>query len=226
MMNKFFKVFPTKEFNILFFVFWVFSVVVLLFTNRGDVEILINKTSISAFDKPFYFLTFLGHGTFAVIVLIILMLKNYYHSFYMFFSLLFVTIFSNLFKRLFFLQLLRPQWNFYYDDYSRVIFDAPVNYLRSFPSGHTMTIFALAAILTLIINKRNFSLVFFFIAIMVSISRIYLLQHYYTDILWGAIFGFFAAYSGYCITEFLFKKTKDKHMKSSLFKDLKRWLSV
>lgn len=223
MMNKLF--FPSKDFNLLFFIFWILSVIVLFSTNRGDVELFMNRHSFPLLDKPVYYLTFLGHGTFAVIILIIMLFKNYYYSFYLFFTLLLVTIFSNLFKRFFFLDYLRPMWNFYYDDYSRVLYDAPVNYLRSFPSGHAMTAFALVAILALIIDKRNSTLWLFFLAILVSISRVYLLQHYFSDIVWGAIFGYLAATLGYHITELLFRKKKEKYFKASLITDLRHLVS-
>ncbi len=221
-MNKNLKHIPGRDFLFLFLFFWLISVILLIFTDKDDVELFINSVSVPSLDKLFYGITFLGHGVFATIILILLLLKNYYHSLYLFFTLLLVAFFSNLFKRIIFFQHQRPMWNFYYDDLQRVISDAPVNYLRSFPSGHTMTVFAVAFILSVIFNKRIYTYILFFIAVIVCISRIYLLQHYFADVVWGSIIGISSAYLGIMITEYFFISKKEKLLNSSLFSRLKK----
>jgi undecaprenyl-diphosphatase len=57
----------------------------------------------------------------------------------------------------------------------------------SFPSSHAANVFGLAAILS---NKyRRFSFCFFFVAIVVGISRVYVGVHYPFDVLAGAVVG-------------------------------------
>ncbi len=221
-MNKILKHIPGRDFLILFLLFWMTSVIVLIFTDKDDVELFINSVSSPFFDKFFYVITYLGHGTFSSIILIIMLLRNYYHSLYLFFTLILVAFFSNLFKRIFFFQHLRPMWNLYYDDLHRVIIEAPVNYLRSFPSGHAMTVFAVAFILAVIFNKRIYTYILFFVAMIVCISRIYLLQHYFADIVWGSIIGISSAYLGIIITDYFFILNKEKLLNSSLLNRLKK----
>lgn len=57
----------------------------------------------------------------------------------------------------------------------------------SFPSGHAMLAFACAYILGIIDKKNTFA--YYLLAVLISFSRVYLGQHYPSDVLAGAIFG-------------------------------------
>lgn len=61
----------------------------------------------------------------------------------------------------------------------------------SFPSGHTMAAFGLYSMLTKISGKKHRRLGLFFaiLAILVGVSRVFLVQHFLADILAGAAFG-------------------------------------
>ncbi len=64
----------------------------------------------------------------------------------------------------------------------------------SFPSGHTMAAFALYSLLILLLPKRKrYALPLFFIALLVAVSRIYLVQHFLEDVFLGAILGLLIA---------------------------------
>lgn len=77
-----------------------------------------------------------------------------------------------------------------------VVPDVELNSGRtSFPSGHTMSAFALYSMLALIMGKRyeKWGLLFAFMAILVAVSRIFLVQHFLADIFAGAIGGLVCA---------------------------------
>jgi membrane-associated phospholipid phosphatase len=61
----------------------------------------------------------------------------------------------------------------------------------SFPSGHTMAAFALYSLLSLMVGQKyeRFGLAFALIAILVGVSRIFLVQHFLIDVLAGAFLG-------------------------------------
>lgn len=61
----------------------------------------------------------------------------------------------------------------------------PISY--SFPSGHTLSSFAVAEVLSVYFNK--YSLIFIGIAFLIALSRLYLYVHYPTDIIAGIILG-------------------------------------
>ncbi len=66
-----------------------------------------------------------------------------------------------------------------------LLIPAPTGF--SFPSGHTLSSFAAASVLGL--SQRNWAVPAFTLALFISLSRIYLLVHYPTDILAGMILG-------------------------------------
>lgn len=82
----------------------------------------------------------------------------------------------------------------------------------SFPSGHSTASMAFALALFLGVNKKYSWLAFVF-ALVMGISRIYLVVHYPTDVLAGFIVGSVGAVISYFVTRYAFKKfeeNKDK----------------
>jgi len=65
--------------------------------------------------------------------------------------------------------------------------------VHSFPSGHTTTAFAMALIMAHIINRKFWSVLLPLLALLAGYSRIYLAQHFPTDILAGMCIGIFSA---------------------------------
>ena len=63
----------------------------------------------------------------------------------------------------------------------------PLQY--AFPSGHTTTAFVLFTMLALFTSKRVIQVVLSICAILVGISRVYLMAHWFTDIMAGATLG-------------------------------------
>ena len=60
----------------------------------------------------------------------------------------------------------------------------------SFPSGHTMSAFALFGLVALLLpQKKSVALVILFLAVLVGISRVYLIHHFFIDIYAGSIIG-------------------------------------
>ena len=69
---------------------------------------------------------------------------------------------------------------------------------HSFPSGHTMSAFAVYAILAFLIGgKKTFGVAMLILAVLVGISRMYLVQHFMQDVYLGSILGVLIAMSIY-----------------------------
>lgn len=64
-----------------------------------------------------------------------------------------------------------------------------MHYFQSFPSGHTMTAFAFACFVALILKQPKWGLFSLLIAILVGYSRMYLFQHFPRDVFAGGILG-------------------------------------
>ncbi len=61
---------------------------------------------------------------------------------------------------------------------------------NSFPSGHTMSAFAVFTLLTLMVPRKKYlGFIFCLLAILSGIARVYLCQHFLKDIYLGAILG-------------------------------------
>ena len=67
----------------------------------------------------------------------------------------------------------------------RLLITKPVSY--SFPSGHTLSSFAVAGVLSVYFSQ--YKLIFMTIAFLIALSRIYLYVHYPTDVIAGIIIG-------------------------------------
>ena len=61
--------------------------------------------------------------------------------------------------------------------------------MNSFPSGHTITAFAVFMILILIVKNNFLKALFVVVAILAGWSRVYLSQHFLGDVLSGALIG-------------------------------------
>lgn len=72
----------------------------------------------------------------------------------------------------------------------------------SFPSGHSMSAFALYGLLILFLPYRNkYVILLFTIAVAVAISRVYLVQHFYVDVYFGSLIGVLVAILFYALHE-------------------------
>lgn len=79
----------------------------------------------------------------------------------------------------------------------------------SFPSGHTSSSFAAAVVLMHYYGKKGIP--FLILAILMGFSRIYVLVHYPSDVIGGAVIGSMAGWLSITVSEklSLFKKEKD-----------------
>lgn len=147
-------------------------------------EFIQNHFHSMGLDKFFSFITFLGDKglIWIIISLFLLSSKKYRKIGVMAISALILATLlgQGLMKHL--VQRSRP-----FIDYPALksIISAPSGY--SFPSGHTTSSFAVAAVLAKKIKK--YQIVFWILAFSISFSRLYLLVHYPSDVIVGAILG-------------------------------------
>lgn len=172
-----------------YILFVVAGALVIAFTAKGDIVMLINKYSTPSLDSFFLFVTNIGLGSFVAITGALFLFYKIRWGLFTLINLLWVGIFTNLLKRVLFPNLPRPFHHFYYDDFHRFIYDAPLIYYSSFPSGHTVAIFGFCSVLAYLLKNKALSFTFFILAFLVGMSRIYLLQHFFIDVYAGSVLG-------------------------------------
>lgn len=177
-------------FSILFTIYFLIGLGIVVFIKRGDVVLALNSVSSESCDKFFFIITKLGLGGFIAIIGGLFLLYKFRWALLVFINLGLVGLFTNIFKRVFFDQLPRPMFYFYYDDFTRFIYEAPISYFNTFPSGHSLSIFAFGSLMAFLLNNKTAGFFLFTLALLVSISRIYLLQHFFIDTWAGASLGF------------------------------------
>ena len=88
----------------------------------------------------------------------------------------------------------------------------------SFPSGHAATIFAMCLILAGFTRNKTLKILFLFIAFLVAFSRVYLSQHFLTDMYAGSFIGILSSVLIFVI----FDGFKAKWLDSSLLQVTKK----
>ncbi len=80
----------------------------------------------------------------------------------------------------------------------------------SFPSGHTLTSFAAAEVIWRYCGSK-YGIIAAVWALLMGLSRIYLMVHFPTDVIGGAVIGVMIGCLAVIITNIIFKKNKSKN---------------
>ncbi|WP_250237922.1 phosphatase PAP2 family protein [Cardinium endosymbiont of Oedothorax gibbosus] len=106
-----------------------------------------------------------------------------------------MSIVVQLLKRAFFMHRLRPIALLPVGESLHLVEGVPLLRDLSFPSGHSATIFLLISVIQLLSESKNkiYSVILLGLALTVAYSRMYLCQHFYTDVYVGAWIGTVAA---------------------------------
>lgn len=192
-MKDFFKVITQNQFFYLLNLFLMLGITLFLCCfSRIEGFMWFNQIHTSVLSAFFEAITFLGDGWFCIILaLLILVLskKNKELAFIILLGYISSGIFSQIIKNL--IDSPRPKVYFevhhlhYYID---TFATSRIGY-RSFPSGHTASIFALATVCSIYWKKITICIFAFIMSVFVGYSRIYLGHHFLIDVLFGAIIG-------------------------------------
>jgi membrane-associated phospholipid phosphatase len=155
----------------------------------------------------FFFIpvTYLGDGLFVIaLALILFFIKKKFLSLMIVSSYLLSGIIAQVLK--YFIEEARPAYYLEKTNYPYFIDGVTLHNFHSFPSGHTASAFALAAVLSFFVKNKSYSLFFLIIAALVGYSRIYLGQHFMDDVLAGSAIGLLSSIICWIYFEKTFKK--------------------
>ncbi len=188
-MNTILKSSPVREFSYFTLAFAFIGSILLMTLKKGDFVLIVNACSNAQLDYFFRNYTCLGLGVVLAIMSVLLLFVKYYYSLLTVICLAVAGLFTFLFKQVLFLHMPRPTKYFEHFEGLRIVEGVHFHSWCSFPSGHTMTAFAGATILTLMSKNKGLGSIAFILAVLVALSRIYLLQHFFMDVYAGALIG-------------------------------------
>lgn len=181
-----------RLFFILFLVFFVIAAILLNVLSKADTFYFLNPYHNDFTTWFFIFFTWLGDGIFCIATGILLFIfKRRFVGLMILSSYAISGIIAQVLK--YFVTEARPAVFLKDSDYRYFIDDVTLHNLHGFPSGHTASAFALAAVLSFSIKNKNYSILFLTAAIMVGYSRIYLAQHFLEDVIAGSVIGLISA---------------------------------
>lgn len=171
-----------------YFLLMIIAIFILIYYSKADGFIAMNPFHSGFFNQIFIWTTILGDGIFVIALAIILFfLQRRFLSLMILSSYLLSGIIAQVLK--YFITEARPALYLENTNYPHFIDEVTLHNFHSFPSGHTASAFALAAILSFAVKDEKYSILFLLIATLVGYSRIYLGQHFMDDVLAGSVIG-------------------------------------
>lgn len=205
-----------KGVNWLTAVYFVSFGVLLILTAHGDMVLWFNERHNSTLDTFFKYWTYLGDGVLLGVLGLVLLLTNYYRFFMFLIAVAIQTALVHIFKQWLSAGEPRPK-TFFADQIDTLNFveGVTVRGYDSFPSGHTASAFTLFYFLILTVKNETLRITLFFTAVLVGLSRVYLIQHFARDIYVGSLFGVISVVVAYLIFE---NKSNNLRLQKGLLK--------
>ncbi len=158
--------------------------------HKGDVTIWVNTHYNSFLDSTFRITDYGGTLWFSILVIVAIgVFKDWKTALKATICFIATAIVINFLKYIVFPGELRP--TLYFDGkYPLRLLEGIIQLeTESFPSGHTAAAFSIATFLSLILAKKQWHWLLAFGAASVGYARIYLSQHFITDVYTGMIIG-------------------------------------
>ena len=166
----------------------------LMIYGKQDSFILINGYYHPSLDLFFQYITFLGDGLIYIPIALYCAVYNRKYLVAVIAGIIICTILTQFLKNVVFSNELRPISLEAKKIIIHKIDGLTIHREHSFPSGHTSTAFSMALLLAAIMKRKYWCIILPLIAFMVGYSRVYLSQHFVTDVFAGMTIGIITAY--------------------------------
>ena len=187
----------------------IIAAFILLYYSKAEGFYLFNPYHSRFSDFIFIYFTYLGDGFFVVAVgLLLYLFKKKFLSLMVLSSYAISGIIAQVLK--YFILEARPAVYLKNSSYRYFIDGVTLHNFHAFPSGHTTSAFALAAVISFSLKDKKFSIFFLATATLVGYSRIYLAQHFMDDVLAGALIGLLSAIICWIFLGKIFNRLLDK----------------
>jgi membrane-associated phospholipid phosphatase len=196
------------------------SVTAFFLTHYGKVQIHLYLNQFvgnPAIDTFFYYITFLGDGAMAVVLLIGILFYNVRLGICSSVSFITAALTTNFIKYFLYDDAMRPYhvFKWFVKEQLKLVDVNDVHIHNSFPSGHSTQAFAIFICLSLFARSGTNKMLFLAIALLSAFSRVYLSQHWLVDITVGSIIGTTAAF---LLFHFIVNRDKLPSLNTTLLK--------
>ncbi|AXY77288.1 PAP2 family protein [Paraflavitalea soli] len=182
----------SRQYIIAFTIYLLIAFLYCSLHSKAVCFINLNGSHTPSLEAFFTWYTMLGEGYVAILLCIVLFIRRHYLlSVHLLVAFLISGMAAQIIKE--FMHMPRPKVFLHAGQYNQFIEGVTRGGWSSFPSGHTVTAFAVATILALHTRNKWASLLYLILAVGVGYSRIYLGQHFLEDVLAGSIVGVFFA---------------------------------
>ena len=177
-----------RSFLIPYLLILIACLVIKLVYTKAEIYFAVNSHYNPVADFLAPLATDLGNGWTCIAIAAILALFNYRKAFILATAYGVTSISAQILKFIF--DAPRPML-YFKDQLNQIHFIKGVEMLRvhSFPSGHTVTAFAMGVIFTYWSKNKVLGPLFLLIAVMVGYSRMYLSEHFFEDVTAGSAIG-------------------------------------
>jgi membrane-associated phospholipid phosphatase len=172
-----------------FLAYLLVGLVLLATVPKGQDIWFFNRLHNPYTDVFFKYLTHVGDGLFAAVVVLLLLWVRFASFLIGLLSFILTGGAVQLLKRVVFPESFRPIKYMGDNIGLHLVEGVSVHRDYSFPSGHSATAFMVFCLLALSAKNKSWGFVFLLIAIITSLSRPYLVQHFFEDTYAGALIG-------------------------------------
>ncbi len=172
-----------------YFVFLIVLSVLIIIKEKGDLHLWLNSCHTDVADVFFRYYTQVGEWV-PFVVGAGLLFYRYRAALLVFSSQIAAGLMTQILKRLFDVDRPKRYFSEFFPDIELPqVLGVHLHSSHSFPSGHTTAAFAFFLSLAFLTKNKLLQCLYCLLGILVGYSRIYLSQHFATDVLAGAIVG-------------------------------------
>lgn len=177
-------------FLIPYFIFLLFAGALFFIYSKTELHLSGNQYHSEFFDYLFYYATYLGDGVAVLCMLFLLCFIRYRYAILAAAGNAVSALLTQTLKYTFFSDMVRPIEFFKGKESALYFVQAVENYsYNTFPSGHTTAAFATFFCFAMMMKNRFLKFLMFFVALLIGLSRVYLSQHFLSDIYAGSLIG-------------------------------------
>ena len=179
-----------RVFFILYLILLCCCLIIKLIFTKEEIYFAVNTRYSDWADFIAPYITDLGNGWAVVALSAVAVLFNYRVAFLLVTTFVITSLSVQAAKFIF--DAPRPKL-YFKDQLSKLRFVKGVEILshNSFPSGHTLTAFATGVLITYLVKNKGWGILLFLLAVMVGLSRMYLSEHFFEDVVGGSVMGVF-----------------------------------